>query len=182
METKRYTTERGIEIGICPIPLLLDEVRKAQEAKIPPHPTYEAKTASGVVEIHQHNETTLQTDEERAMWAEYQGAIAQATDSMNDAIWRAVRLKAIQVDVPGDNGWIEDQKALGLTVPEDARERRLHYIQTEVIGGVRDIVRITAIANGADLDEGALAAAEDSFRRAMAGQMEGAFAIQQETG
>lgn len=182
MDEKRYTTERGIEIAIMPIPLLLDEVRKVQEAKIPAHPTYEAKTASGYVEIHLHNETTLQTDEEKEMWAEYQEAKAQATESMNDAIWRAVRLKAIRVDVPEGNGWIEDQEALGLTVPDDPRERRLHYIQTEVIGGVRDIVRVTAIANGADLDEGALAAAEESFRRAMAGQMEGAFAVQPETG
>lgn len=182
MDEKRYTTERGIEIAICPIPLLLDEVRKAQEAKIPPHPTYEAKTAAGEIEIHPHNETTLETDEEWTMWREYQEAKSKAADSMNDAIWRAVKLKAIRVEVPGDNGWIEDQKALGLTVPEEPRERRLHYIQTEVIGGVRDIIRITAIANGADLDEGALAAAEDSFRRAMVGQMAGAFTPEPETG
>ncbi len=169
---KEYITERGVTIGVCPIPLLLEEIRKSQQAKIPPVPTYKAKTVGGGVEVHKHDEKSLRTDEEKAAWAEYEMARAKVEDETSDIIWRAVRLKAIKVTLPESDDWILDQLDLGLTVPEDARERRLHYIQTEVIGGMRDIIKITGIANGSDLTDEVLAAAEDSFRGAMAGQME----------
>lgn len=180
METKRYTTERGVDIGIVPIPLLLDEIRRSHEARVKPVPTYTITTAAGDTETHPHNETTLQTAEERAAWAEYVESRDTAGDKLNDAIWLAVRLKAIKVELPKDNTWIAEQARMGMAVPEDPIDRRLHYIQTEVIGGVRDIVRLTAIANGADLDEEALSAAEDSFRRAMAGEVARAFGPQPE--
>ena len=76
--------------------------------------------------------------------------------------------RALVVELPEDSGWIQDQEDLGLTVPKDARKRRIHYIRTEVIGGMRDVLRLTAIANGSDLSEEAISLAEASFRHSLA--------------
>lgn len=42
---KRYMTERGMEVGITPIPLLLEKIRDGHDRPEPP--TYAEKTASG---------------------------------------------------------------------------------------------------------------------------------------
>jgi hypothetical protein len=69
---------------------------------------------------------------------------------------------AIVVDLP-DDGWVEEQRELGITVPDDPKERRDHYIWTEVMGGQHDILRVMSLAAGADLTEEQLTAAEASF-------------------
>ena len=102
--------------------------------------------------------------------------IANRADKVNDAIWKAILKRAIQVELPVDDEWIEDQRDLGIDVPSNPKELRAHYIWTECIGGTRDIIRITGLANGADLTEEALQIAEDSFRDQLSGQAAGELA------
>ena len=101
-------------------------------------------------------------------WAAYVKERDEVQEQLNDRLWQAVMRRALVVDLPDDDGWILDQEELGLTVPKDKRERRVHYIRTEVIGGMRDVLRLTAIANGSDLGEEAISLAEASFRHSLA--------------
>ena len=172
---KEYTTERGVTIGIIPIPLLLEEVRKANA--LPDHPTYTenlAGNATQEVAISEEEAAVwAQTDpetwaEHAEEWAAYEKERDAAQERLNDRVWQAIKARSIKVELPNDDSWIEDQREMGLTVPDNPRERRLHYIQTEVIGGMPDIWKITAIANGSDISEEALQLAEASFRSDLA--------------
>ena len=172
---REYTTERDVTIGIVPIPLFLEELRKAYPD--PARPSYVEHTAGGgeqEIEI---------TDREAAAWMEHdpktwaEHADKWATyikerdanqERINDAIWKAVMLRSLVVELPKDEGWIQDQEELGIKVPRSPKERRMHYIRTEVIGGMRDVLRLTAIAQGGDLSEEALSLAEASFRHSLA--------------
>lgn len=180
-----YTTERGVTVNAVPIPLLLDAIRKAHPE--PELPTYTEHLAGGAErEIPITREVAAAWEEnDPATWAEYADTWADYLarydawqEDISEKTWRAVRLKSIRVELPTDDTWIREQESLGLTVPTDPMERRLHYIRTEAIGTVRDILKLTAIANGADMSEEALSLAEDSFRRDLArsliGQIAGA--------
>jgi hypothetical protein len=185
MEPKRYTTERGVTIRVVPIPLLLDEVRRS--APMPEPPTYTEKLAGGATQEVEITEGDAETwaREDPETWAEHAerwAAYVQERDAaqqvVNDRIWQAILRRAIRVDMPEDDGWVYDHEAMGLAVPEDPRERRIHYVRTEVVGGMPDILKITAMANGADLSEEALASAEASFRDSLARSLTGGLADQ----
>ena len=172
-----YTTERGITIDIIPIPLLLDKVRESYPE--PKRPTYTEHLAGGAtdeVEISDKDAAAWQaTDPEgwaphAEKWGEFQAAVAERDDKVNDAVWRAILRRSIQVEMPADDEWVEDQRDLGIDVPDNPKERKAHYIWTECIGGTRDIIRITALAGGVNLTEEALQTAEDSFRGQLSGQ------------
>jgi hypothetical protein len=180
-----YTTERGVTIGWVPIPFLLDQIRASFRASEPPRPTYTETIIDAEGREHsQEREITLQ-DAEAARehnpewwaehadaWAQYQADLQAWTQRLNDKIWDAVALESLQVDLPEDGAWIDKQERfLDLQVPDDPTARRLHYIRTEIIGGIRDYVKLTALANGSDIEEADLAIAEDSFRYLLQGRL-----------
>jgi len=173
-----YKTERGITVNVTPIPMLLDEIRKATPG--PAQPTYTEHLAGGATEevVISDSDALAWARENPESWAEHAEEWAtfeqerdEAQSLLNDRLWLAVMQRAVQVDLPKSDDWIKDQAELGLTVPEGKRERRIHYIRTEVIGGMKDVLRMTAIANGADLSEEALSLAESSFRNSLAGSL-----------
>jgi hypothetical protein len=173
-----YTTERGITVNVTPIPMLLDEIRKA--TPFPDQPTYTEHLAGGATQdvVISDADALAWARENPESWAEHAEAWATfeqerdaAQSLLNERIWQAVMLRAVQVDLPKSDDWIEEQAELGLTVPEGKRERRIHYIRTEVIGGLKDSLKMTALANGTDISEEALSLAESSFRGDLARQM-----------
>lgn len=172
---REYTTERGVTVQVVPIPLLLDEIRKANAG--PSHPTYTEKIAGGgtqEVEITEADAMAWQQNdpdtwaEHAETWDAYVKERDEAQEKLNDRVWQAIMRKALVFDMPADDSWIAEHEALGLTIPKGKADRRVYYIRTEVIGGMRDVLKITAIANGADMSEEALQLAEDSFRGSLA--------------
>lgn len=172
---REYTTERGVTVQVVPIPLLLEEIRKAHAA--PPHPTYTEKLAGGGtqdVAITEADALAWQESdpdswaEHAEKWAAYVEERDRRQELVNERVWKAIMQRAIIVDLPDDDGWIAEQEDLGLTVPKGKAERYVHYIRTEVIGGMRDVLKLTAIANGSDMSEEALSLAEASFRGSLA--------------
>lgn len=159
-----FTTSRGIALTLKPIPqMLIDRVQNAH--KLPPPPTYEIKTAAGTNESHAHDETTLETDDDRAAWQAYIAERDQATQDANRAFMRLVFLRGVECELPGDETWVREQAMMGITVPTDPLEKRLHYLETEVIATIGDadaIVRGVLEASGVPME--ALAQAEDTFR------------------
>ena len=168
---KRYVTERGITVGVMPIPLLLDKIRQAHPD--PDLPTYTETLAGGATQdipITPELAATWRVEDpdgwqaHAADWAAYEALVEKRTQLLNDRLWKAVLRRAIIVDLPVDDAWAVDQAEYGIEVPADPDERRAHYIWTEVLGGQRDVIRIMGMASGADLSEEQLAAAEASFR------------------
>ena len=170
-----YKTERGITVEVVPIPMLLDAIRKATPG--PDQPVYIEKMAGGgelEVEISDADARAWQEKdpeswaEHAETWATFEVERDAAQSLLNERVSQAVYKRAVIVDLPKNDDWIADQAELGLTVPDDHRGRHLHYIKTEVVGGMKDVLKLTAIANGADLSEEALSIAEDSFRNNLA--------------
>ena len=180
-----YTTERGVTIGWVPIPFLLDGIRATFRATEPPLPTYTETIIDAEGREHPHEREITPQDAAAARrhnpewwaeyaeaWAQYEADLADWTRRLNDAIWNAVALESLRVELPEDGAWADKQRRfLGMEVPDDPVERRLHYIRTEVIGGVRDYVKLTTLANGSDIEEADLAIAEDSFRYYLQGNL-----------
>ena len=174
-----YTTERGITIDVTPIPMFLDELQRNYPD--PPEPTYTETQAGGATREIALTEADMALaqvenpewyEQYRGIWESYQKTANERSAKVNDAVWRAICLRAIRLDLPADNEWVEDQESLGMTVPTIPRDRKVHYIRTEVVGGPRDMIRITALAAGVNIDEEAMAGVEASFR----GLVQGAFA------
>ena len=123
---------------------------------IPPVPTYEAKTAGGEVEIHQHRVkyddegnlagTTLQTDEEWAMWREYQEARSQAIgDRMGNAI-KFLMYQCVDLEPPPVSEWAVDFGAWGLEPPDESDKQafKLFWIENELLPDSADQARLVS--------------------------------------
>ena len=129
-------------------------------------PTYKAITASGAVEEHPHDETTLQTDEDRAAWAAYTAARQALNREINERTTRVLLLEGMVCGEPPAE-WLAKQKRYGLDVPEDPDDRKLAYIETEILRTTDDIMqaamRIQALSM-TGIVEIDIEAAEAAFR------------------
>lgn len=161
-----YTTSKGYTLTFVPIAMLLAKVR--QSIPMPEPPTYSYPAFGGVTVTKPHNESTLQNDEDRAKWEAYQRCLDEAQVKVNRAITRTMLLEGIVVDKEPTPGWIERQKALGIQVPDDPIEQRLHWIESVVIGTPTDLTEISlGVMKASDTPEEVLASVAASFRRAM---------------
>lgn len=161
-----FTTSRGKVVTFLPIATLLDKIRASHP--MPKPPTYKVETKLGGVEIHEHNETTLETDEEKTAWANFQMQLAEAQAELNRALTRAILMRGLVFEYPSNYDWIKEQEFLGIKVPEDANERRLHYAETEVMGSVDDYEGVTLGVMGASgVSEDLLKQMDASFRRSL---------------
>lgn len=146
--TMRYTSALGTEVVFYPLPPMLEEkieLSLAAEWPRPLPPTYTMKTATGRDEVRPHDETTLETAEDRAAWAAYQADKAAWEEEKGKRFLRAIQVQCIKPADPDDEEWIEQQAFLGIKVPENRFERHLHYIETQVIGDEDDIMACLTI-------------------------------------
>jgi len=167
-----HTTRMGHTIEILPIPpFLMDKINAS--IKYPEIPTYEAKTAAGEIEIFPHDETTLESDEDRKAWAAYQSALTAASEAENDIMMRTMMLKGIDVKLSGDafENWKDEQEYLGLEIPTNKSALKVYYIETEILGNNQDIADImTKIVEASGVSQEVVANAKEKFRSAVSGE------------
>ena len=131
-----YETRKGVAVRLRLFsPVLRDLVR--QSVEFPPVPIYIAKTAGGGEEEHPYTADMVETDDEKAMWAEYQAARLAANLLLYDHLGRLALIRGTEIDIP-DDGWDTEQESLGITVPTDPTERKIHYIETEAVESNQD--------------------------------------------
>ena len=167
-----YTTSMGMAVKVrAANPYLVNRVEDDVRAEwaaagkaLPTVPTYTVETAGGEKEVHEHNPTTLTTDEERAAWQHY---LRTRETFYREVIARQKRIilaRCVLFEMPADQAWAEAQTALQIPVPAAGEARRLHYLETEVIGSLADvdvIIELAQLASG--VTKAAIAAAERSF-------------------
>lgn len=168
----QFTTAAGATIELRGLsPWMLDAIAPSLEQdwqdlgrEKPSPPTYVVTTVGGSEQVHPHDETTLESDEDRAEWAAYQRARAEWEKELRERMTRVVLAEGVLAG-PADDDWIANQKFLGLRVPDDPRARRLHWIRTQLIQGPEDAQGIVAAVLAlSGLSEEKLRAAERSFR------------------
>ena len=87
---------------------------------IPTPPTYTVETVSGDRQTLTHDETTLQTDEDRAAWAAYLDAKAGAEMRRNLELHRFLLYQCILDEPPPWQEWGVDYALWGLEPPDSA--------------------------------------------------------------
>jgi len=163
-----FTTSSGKVLKLKKMnPWLIDEVYKAH--RLPPVPTYTVTTATGATEEHPHDETTLDTPEAQMEYAEWQKVCAELTEKQEERLQALLFLRGLDVDLPKDEDWAEEQEELlGIVVPVKKAQRKLHFIKTEVIEGLDDLLTLMeSIMTYAGVSEVAIEVAKSSFQRAV---------------
>lgn len=167
------TTVDGEQLVIHPVSYReIIQVRQRVEAEfrergepIDP-PTYTVKTEVGP-QTYTHDETTVETDEEKAIWKAHQDALTRLTVARSQAVSELIILKALRIrSVPDE--WIEEQKLFGIPVPENQRERLLAYAESRFLQTPKDIATLVnaviQMALTGSVTEAEVKAAEESFR------------------
>lgn len=161
--------------GISPyLPDLLRAAVKReweQEGRaLPETPTYVITLADGSTQRAEHSADTLETDEERAIWAAYKAARDEFENAVNMRTLNACIL-AIDTTPLADEEWRQEMEVIGVDLPERSVDLRLLYGQTVVIRGAEDAARVmTAVLSISGLiNEEQAAAAEAAFRSHMEG-------------
>jgi hypothetical protein len=168
--TDTLTTSKGITVRIVGVSQLwLDKLRTA--VKFPDPPKYSVTTVTGDVEYHSHDETTLETDEDRRLWAEYQAETAKAEFRRNEMITKYVLTKGVEVDIPDSGEWIDMNAFLGIDLPTNPIERKYEYVRSEVVGTAEDLAEIISkVMELSGVPQEALEEAKASFRDLLEGE------------
>jgi alkanesulfonate monooxygenase SsuD/methylene tetrahydromethanopterin reductase-like flavin-dependent oxidoreductase (luciferase family) len=144
----KIVTVDGLEVALRPVSqtqiqrinaTVETQWRKRGEPIDPP--TYTITTATGETETHAHDADSVATgtDEERAAWEAYQTARAEMEAEQRLRTTKFLLLNGIVGHEPTEE-WAEEQAYWGLEVPEDPRERRLAYLQAEVLKTPQDTI------------------------------------------
>ena len=151
-----FVTKDGREIPLRAVGLRYVQMIMDRTA-IPDVPTYTAETVAGDVEVHKHVVkrdrdgklvgTTLQSDEDWAEWNAYEQARSDAlAKRMQDAI-TFLMCECVQVDPPDEWAWSVDFEGWGMEppeIPEDPRQRKLFWIENELLPDSDDLTALTA--------------------------------------
>lgn len=164
-----HITSKGITVQIVGVaPALLARVEEGYRLKNPQpvRPTYEAETMGGDIELLPHDETTLRTEEDREAWTTWVQADAAWKNGLNSTMLRAIILKGVMTPPDYETGdWVELQEYLGVTIPTNPAERRIHYFETEVMTSKDDIVDILVkVIRASGLNEEEASRIEATFR------------------
>lgn len=164
-----YVTSRGVKIKFVGIANLIRSLQKSLDATKPMPPKYSVKTMGGAVEWHDHDATTINTQEEKDAYASYLAKKAEWDTESNYKLMRLILIEGIEIPIPANGDWKNKQRALGIDIPEntddDPFKERIHYIETEIIGSKQDYKEIfLGVTRIAGVSEEDLSAAEDLFR------------------
>lgn len=164
---KDYVTGTGVTLHLTGISqLFIDSMRAS--VVYPDPPTYEAELPGGEKEIHFHDETTLETDEDHEKWDAYKREYAKVDMEFRKKFTDAILIKGIDFEYPDDSEWIEESEFLGVKVPEEKFPRKLHYIYNEAIAGPDDLAAIVQeVMELSQLPREVLDQARNSFRGAL---------------
>jgi len=99
---------------------------------------------------------------------DYMAACRRVDQERNDKFAKFMLL-GLDVDAPASDDWSRRLRAVGVELPADAEDKRLMYIQSQVIRTTADLQHVMTAAMGNIATEKQIKAAEASFRREVAG-------------
>lgn len=177
-------TSRGVDVECLPVADALDAQEENIRANIewPEKPTRVITDVAGSEMVEplskEYLESGQATEEQEEAWDEYQvaraGAQAEFDARLDEGRVRLIAVKGVRWNEKLERDWAEDHDFLGMTVPEDPRERKLHFFRSEVLGNIGDLYTILlGIYRASGYDEEVLDLMEASFRSEMGKPDEG---------
>ena len=159
--SRAYTASSGLKVTLTGLPPLIPQ-RIDASIEHPEKPTYAVETASGDMETYEHDETSLETDEDKQAWADYEDALNDAETELTEKLLYAVLLDCVQLEDYEERFemWKIDQDLMGLSLaevedPDDElsvkradRENKFHFMQVGVFHDADDIGEILTIVMG----------------------------------
>lgn len=145
-DPRRYVTSGGKEIELTLVPPLQAQMARNAAIKEATALYGEAKCptyTTAMDEVLPHDETTLETDEDKAAWKKYQKVLAKHDEHVGQATMRFFLFYGVNADPDADTSWEARQRVFKIEIPSDPIERKIHYIQTELIFSRDDIEQIT---------------------------------------
>lgn len=163
--SRPYTASSGLEVILTGLPPLVPQ-RIDSSIEYPDKPTYEVTTASGDVETFEHDETSLESDEDKQAWTDYLEATNEAETELTEKLLYAVLLECVELESYEEefSHWKTKQRLMGIELTEDDDENKFYFMQTEVFHDQDDIGEILTIVmslTGVSMED--LAEARDSF-------------------
>lgn len=146
-----FTTSAGIEIELSPVPPLQAEMARGAAQKeaeslygVAVKPTYRTE----MDEELPHDEKTIEdertTPEDKAAWAKYQEVQAQIEQHVSNATMRFFLFYGVKADPDADKSWEAVQRHFKIEIPDDPIDRKIHYVQTQLIASQNDLGEIVA--------------------------------------
>lgn len=162
-----YKTASGFHIKIHGLPPLLVPMLSSS-VDYPMKPTYSITTVDGRVEVHEHDEKSIETatPEEKDAWVRYLREDEEADGRQAEIMMNAVIMEAIDVDFTPEEleSWRKRQKLIGIRLPDDPEELLFAFKKGKVLGSTNDIkfvmdmsMRLTGV------DEETVEAVKSSF-------------------
>lgn len=175
--SRPYTASSGLKVILTGLPPLVPQ-RIDASVEYPDKPSYSVETASGDIETYEHDETSLETPEDKEAWAAYVEGMNAAETDLTERLLYAVLLECVELEDYEDlfYEWKTKQELIPLPLaeakdPEDERavkkaeqENKFHFMQIEVFRDADDIGEILTIVmglTGVSVED--LASARDSF-------------------
>ena len=151
--SEKYTSKSGVTIEIIPVAyyklqqviLRIERGYRERGEPVDP-PTYVTTVGIGsetAEEIHVHEHvldengeivnSTLSTPEEHDAWKRHKDVQAKIANETAMATLKFALQNGILVDMSQNDGWESDHRYYGIDVPEDPRDKKFHYIMSEVL-------------------------------------------------
>lgn len=129
-----FTTSEGIKLKIRPVAQRKLAMLQAARREIKP-PTYEIKSVGGEVSVFEHDETTLESTEDRQAWAKYLAEKEKERAEFMEKFVAVVLSDGVIFEMPEDDEWRKRQEWQGIAIPEGELNVKMHYLLTEVLRG-----------------------------------------------
>lgn len=176
---KLYTTTRGVTVELLGVsPLFIAELQASVE--LPEKPFRVIPTdLEGYEEKEELTPDDLRTEEEKKQWDSYSREVAELLTERHQKFIKAILARGVRFDLNDMESWKEEQKYWGLEVPDHPIDQKIKYVQSEVIGGMDDIINIiSGVLGQTGIPEEEMKRIEsmfrDSIRRNTAGKAEAA--------
>ncbi len=115
-----------------------------------------------------HNETTLETEEDKEKWGQHKDAEDRLQAEQALRVNKYILIKGIVTKIVPSQEWLDEEKELGTVLPENEKDLQLEYLYDEILVSIRNIGEALAKPLMLGL-EGAVSdlevsAIEDTFR------------------
>lgn len=143
----KVITSKGFEIHLAPINKLflrniVEEYQKRNPE--PKKPTYDVVGFGGANEKKEHDENSVQTDDEKALWEEYKAAHSEWKMNQDLSILESVLLQAVVLPEgwADDQEWIDFMEYSGIEIPRNTFKKKYLYITSWLTGSDADLQSI----------------------------------------
>lgn len=167
-----YTTSDGTVLKLNAVsPIKIQKVILAVEKQFEKVelPQYCEELPNGKQQCFVHDEVSIeQTEnkEEKAQWQAYQEYQAKLNTEKAERSTALILNSGVELEsIPTD--WIAEQEWLGIKIPENEFDYKVHYITTELLKNMHDFQQVIILVRELGIkgvDDDAITAASRSFR------------------